>query len=226
MPALGQIDIVLKTIDGHVQPFLSCNGIPQRAATKLMSLCTNTVQQKKRLGQATVNLFNRAYNMVRQLQIESGQQLCLTTDEMASVQIWDVESMSTGGSILQSIANMTSWQQGFIWHYNVPVPIQQVSGPQHGWYQALVNGLEYTGVQAFNKLPAEVQQHLNQILENQRPLQQGIQIPYWGAKTTERLRGNQAVLEHVNSNTNMPRYIEEFNSYHGPTPEDDQQMEG
>ena len=136
MPALGQIDIVLKTIDGHVQPFLSCNGIPQRAATKLMSLCTNTVQQKKRLGQATVNLFNRAYNMVSQLQIESGQQLCLTTDEMASVQIWDVESMSTGGSILQSIANVTSWQQGFIWHYNVPVPIQQVSGPQHGWYQA------------------------------------------------------------------------------------------
>ena len=58
--------------------------------------------------------------------------------------------------------------QGLIWHYNVPVPIQQVSGPQHGWYQALVNGLEYTGVQAFNKLPAEVQQHLNQILENLR----------------------------------------------------------
>jgi len=26
--------------------------------------------------------------------------------------------------------------QGLIWHYNVPVPIQQVSGPQHGWYQA------------------------------------------------------------------------------------------
>ena len=124
---------------------------------KLMSLCTNTVQQKKRLGQSTVNLFNRGYNMISQLQIESGQHMCLTTDEMTSIQIWDVETSATGGSIIQSIANTTSWQQGYIWHYNAPVPIQQVTGPQHGWYQALV--------QAFDKMSADVQQHLNQLLE-------------------------------------------------------------
>ena len=228
MPALGQIDIVLNTIDGHVQPFsFMQRNCTQRAATKLMSLCTDTVQQKKRLGQATVNLFNRGYNMVSQLQIESGQQLCLTTDEMASVsdlgrgvhvnrrQHPPIDSqhdqLATGLHLgtTTSLCQFNKYQD------------HNMVGTRHS-----SNGLEYTGVQAFDKMPAEVQQHLNQILENQHPLQQGIQIPYWGAKTTERLRGNQAVLEHVNSNRNMPRYIEEFNSYHGPTPEDDQQMEG
>ena len=194
---------------------------------KLMSLDINTVQQKKRIGQSTVNLFNRGYNMASQLQIEAGQQMCLTTDEMSSIQIWDVETTTTGGNIIQSIAQTTSWQQGYIWHYNVPVPIQQVTGPQHGWYPALINALEYTGTQAFNKMPTEVQQHLSQLLENQHPLQQGVQIPYWGAKTPERLRGNMAVLEHININTNVVRYAEEFNTYHGgTTEEEDQQMEG
>lgn len=51
---------------------------------KLMSLNTNMMQQKKRLGQSTVNLFNRGYNMASQLQVESGQQMCLTTDEKSS----------------------------------------------------------------------------------------------------------------------------------------------
>ena len=91
-----------------------------------------------------------------------------------------------------------------------------MTGPQHGWYQALINGL----------VPAEVQQHLNQLLEGQHPLQQGVQIPYWGSKTPERLRGNMAVLEHVNSNTSVQRYIEEFNNYRGQQAEEDQHMEG
>ena len=40
---------------------------------KLMCLNTNMAQQRKRLGQSTVNLFNRGYNMTSQLQIEKGQ---------------------------------------------------------------------------------------------------------------------------------------------------------
>ena len=95
-----------------------------------------------------------------------------------------------------------------------------MTGPQHGWYQALINGLEYTGVQALNRMPTEVQQHLNQVLENQRPLQQSIQLPYWGAKTSERLGGNPTVLEFVNANTNMAQYIIDFNEYHEETRED------
>eukprot|EP00435_Cladocopium_sp_Y103_P003048 s1784_g1.t1 len=193
---------------------------------KLMSLDTNMVQQKKRPGQSTVNLFNRGYNMASQLQVESGQQMCLTTDEMSSIRIWDVETTATGGNIIQPTSQTTSWQQSYIWHYTVPVPIQQVTGPQHGWYPALVNALEYTGIQACNKMPVETQQHLSQILEGQHPLQQGVQIPYWGSKTPERLRGNMAVLEHINSNTNVARYVEEYNTYHSSTSGEDQQMEG
>ena len=39
----------------------------------------------------------------------------------------------------------------------------------------------------------------------------------FGAMTPERLRGNMALFEHINSNTNVARYIEEFNNYHGAT---------
>ena len=49
------------------------------------------------------------------------------------------------------------------------------------------------------------------------------------AMTPERLRGNMALLEHINNNTNVTRYIEEFNNYHAQhqsTTDDDQQMEG
>ena len=65
---------------------------------------------------------------------------------------------------------------------------QQVTGPQHGWFAALVNALEYTGFQACSKMPMEIQHHLGQILEGQHPLQQGVQIPYWGSKTPEAQR--------------------------------------
>ena len=74
--------------------------------------------------------------------------------------------------------------------------------------------------------PMEIQHHLGQILEGQHPLQQGVQIPYWGSKTPERLRDNIAVLEYINSSTNFGRFAEEFNNYHGATMEEDQQMEG
>ena len=153
---------------------------------KLLALCTNSVQQKRRIGNGTINLFNRGYSMGRQMQVEAGHFLNLTTGEFSTVQLWNITANTTGGNILSKIANATSWQQGFVWHYNTPVPIQQVTGPQHEWYQALINGLEYTGVQALNRMPTEVQQHLNHVLENQHPLQQGIQLPYWGAKTSER----------------------------------------
>ena len=93
------------------------------------------------------------------------------------------------------------------------MPSQQVS--------ATINGLEYnTQVRALNMMPAAIQQHVDRILENQHPLQQGIQLPYWGAKTTQRIRGNPTILQFDNANTNMDQYISEFNESHGPTAED------
>ena len=159
--------------------------------------------------------------MGTQMQIEAGNFLNLTTDKGSTVQLWDIMASTMDGNILQEIASATSWQQGFIWHYNTPVPIQQVTGPQHMWYRALINGLEYTGTQALNKMTPEVQQHLNLILENQHPLQQGSQLPYWGAKAAERLRGNPTILQYVNGNINMSQYVIDFNEYHSPTRDDD-----
>ena len=150
----------------------------------------------------------------------------LTEDEIISIQTSDVETVTQDGNVIQAIAQATSWQQGYVWHFNMPVPIRQVTGPQHEWFAALVNALEYTGFQAINKMPVEIQHHLGQILEGQHPLQQGVQIPYWGSKTPERLRGNIAILEYINSSTNFGLFVEEFNTYHGATMDEDQHMEG
>ena len=81
---------------------------------KLLAFCANNVQQKRRIGSGTINLFNRGYNMGTQMQIEAGHFLSLTTDEESTVQLWDVTANTTGGNILQEIANATSWQQGFV----------------------------------------------------------------------------------------------------------------
>ena len=78
---------------------------------KLLALCTNSVQQKRRIGNGTINLFNRGYFMETQMQVEAGHFLNLTTDEFSTVQLWNITASTTGGNILQKIANATSWQQ-------------------------------------------------------------------------------------------------------------------
>lgn len=106
---------------------------------KLMSFDANTVQMKHRLGNDVVNLFNRGYWIQTQLQLESGRRLNLTTDEMASQQLWDITTVAENGNVLQQVAINTSWQQGFAWMYNQPIPIRQVTDVQHPWYLALIN---------------------------------------------------------------------------------------
>jgi len=78
---------------------------------KLLALCTNSAQQKRRIGNGTINLFNRGYFMETQMQVEAGHFLNLTTDEFSTVQLWSITANTTGGNILQKIANATSWQQ-------------------------------------------------------------------------------------------------------------------
>ena len=53
-------------------------------------------------------------------------------------------------------------------------------------------------------------------LGNMHPLQQetGRHLPCFGVTTVERLRGNPAVMEFVNNNSNMEEHAQGFNSYH------------
>jgi hypothetical protein len=69
---------------------------------KLLALCTNSVQQKRRIGNGTINLFNRGYFMETQMQVEAGHFLNLTTDEFSTVQLWNITANTTG---MQQVGN-------------------------------------------------------------------------------------------------------------------------
>ena len=118
-PQMGQADFIGNTLTGDVYPlFFHSTEMHLESANwqqvKLMSLNTNMMQQKKRLGQSTVNLFNRGYNMASQLQVESGQQMCLTTDEKSSSRWdWHLSQQSVDlQQILLRIKRLNTWEPG------------------------------------------------------------------------------------------------------------------
>ena len=132
------------------------------------------------------------------------------------------------GNILGTVANNLSWDNGFLWHYNMPIPVMQVTETPHPWFRALVNSLEYSGTSVSSTMPTEVQQRIEQLLTHQHPLlEHGFQLPYHGSKTKERLRGNKSILEWVNILANMKAFVDAFNKYHSDQHDDvdEQQME-
>ena len=69
-------------------------------------------------------------------------------------------------------------------------------------------------------MPDEAQRAINNILETNHPLQQGIQLQHYGSKTRERLRGNPAIMEWVNATSNFQEFADAFNVYHGSNMDD------
>ena len=107
----------------------------------LLSFIPSTIQQNYRLGCGVNNLFNRGYKMATQLQFEAGHKLVLSTDEASTLQLWQVATIDVDGNSLGTVANNLSWDNGFLWHYNMPIPVMQIAGNQHPWFRALVNSL-------------------------------------------------------------------------------------
>ena len=179
----------------------------------LMGFRVNTIQQRHRLGNNVVNYFNRGYMAGTQCQIESGHRFNMTVDEAATVLVWNITAEG-GGSIYNKIATSLSWQQGWLWMYNLPLPTQQITGSQHKWARAIFECLHYSGTGVLNMLPGEAQQAVNNILDSNHPLQQGVVLQHYGSKTRERIRGNPTIMEWVNSVTNFQEFVEAYNVYH------------
>ena len=137
----------------------------------------------------------------------------MTVDEAATVLVWNITAEG-GGSIYNKIATSLSWQQGWLWMYNLPLPTQQITGSQHKWARAIFECLHYSGTGVLNMLPGEAQQAVNNILDSNHPLQQGVVLQHYGSKTRERIRGNPTIMEWVNSVTNFQEFVEAYNVYH------------
>ena len=78
--------------------------------------------------------------MATQLQVEAGYKLVLSTDEASTLQLWQVATINVDGNILGTVANnLSSWDNGILWHYNMPNHVMQVTETQNPWFRALVN---------------------------------------------------------------------------------------
>ena len=122
--------------------------------------------------------------MATQLQFEAGHKLVLSTDEASTLQLWQVATIDVDGNSLGTVANNLSWDNGFLWHYNMPIPVMQITANQHPWFRSLVNSLEYSGTPVLSTMPSEVQRRVEQLLKDQHPLlEHGFQLPYHGSKT-------------------------------------------
>lgn len=172
----------------------------------LLTWSQDNMQQPMRYAGEATGLFARAWRYP-QLQVESNRVLKLTTTEVATQVIWEIHPTRAMDNMLTCICNKFSWQEGWIWTYNIPLNLRDVEVPPTDEDQrALLQALEYCGTQVTQHLPQDLATKLHMILGNMHSLanKDGYstkELKYEGSKTTERLRGN----------SNLPAWM--LNSY-------------
>ena len=136
--------------EGHI--------VPNSGQMILSSFSVNKNRQLVRLGNKTVNLFNRAY-MMPQLQVEAGSTLKFTTDERATTQHWVLES-DNDQSVMSRVATMLSWGNSYLWTYNYVFPTSLVVDNNSDHWMALLQAIEYAGATCINRLPQQEGQRI------------------------------------------------------------------
>ena len=151
-------------------------------------------QHHLRTGNQVINMFNRGY-MHPQQQIESGCNLRFTTFELASQQTWEI-SADGGNTMLQQICNYFQWNKDWMWTYDIPVQVSNMTTEATQQEKRLVHQcLEYGGAQILHHFTAATKQQLTEMLQQMHSSNtvSGINtgnILFQGAKTIERIRGN------------------------------------
>ena len=177
----------------------------------LTCVVVNKLKQLQRLGNKTVDVFNRGY-IRPQLQIQAGNVMRFTVDEQASTQIWEVTS-SRDNTVLHQVTAELSWSNNYMWTYNYVFPTSLISAENDHHFICFLQYLEYSGATELQQLSTEETVRLWELLstlQNWRHLQQ---ISMGGNKTMERLRGNIRVIEWITANTNMEQFVAKYNQY-------------
>ena len=113
------------------------------------------------------------------------------------------EAIQDNINFVQVIANKFSWENGFLWTYNIPLRPTEILSQEDNRMRCLLQCLQYTSGEVMAKLPTETTQHISALLASMHPIvQQQFQtdFQYFGAKTTERLRGNSTIRSWISTN--------------------------
>ena len=106
--------------------------------------------------------------------------------------------------LLNTIHKSLSWVSNVIWTFNMPSQLAQVDTVKDSMWPAVVQAMSYSGCQALDSIPPEVNTKLKLMLQQVHPLKEknnmmNSTIAYHGAKTVERIRGSPFLVEWFNT---------------------------
>ena len=87
----------------------------------MVSWTEDSSQQRVGIGAGMVSLFNSGCN-APQVQIEINRTLRFTPSEMTTQLSWDL-AFKMGGNIVSEVATFFSWEEGWMWTYNMPINV-------------------------------------------------------------------------------------------------------
>lgn len=154
---------------------------------QLVAIRTNLVQHLHRQGGQHVNDFLRGH-LYPQLQIEDHSNMSLILSEKAEQVVYNITAIEADTKIIQAISMKMSWQQGYMWSFNIPLKIKDVATTEDPRFRALLQALEYTGFQVLQHLDQQDAGHIQQLLSTLDPKLQStfsVNATYYGQKKFE-----------------------------------------
>ena len=185
----------------------------QLSKLKLIMFVPDVGRQHQRFGSGNIDIFNRGYAFY-QLQVQEGRHLNLTTWELGKQVVFNIEPNSEH-NFIQTLANKFSWANGFMWTYNVPLQPTAIHDQRDPKMRSLLQCLQYSGGEVLAKLPTATNQHIAMLLNNLHPMIQqkfNTDFQYYGANTSERIRGNPNIWAWISSDNYEQRIIEWINN--------------
>ena len=122
---------------------------------------------------------------------------------------------SNDQAVMAKIGATLSLFNSFLWTYNYVFPTAVVTNSDSDHWQALLHAVEYGGATRLNRLPQQEGQCLWNLITDNMHHHASKQLSLAGAKTTERLRGNdERFATGCTTRFNWESYMEAFNNYH------------
>ena len=152
-----------------------------------------------------------------QPQIEDHSNMSLILSKKGEQVVYNITAIEDDTNITQAISMKMSWQQGYMWGFNIPVEIKDVATTEDPRFRAFLQALEYTGFQVLQHLDQQDAGHIQQLLSTLDPKLQStfsVNATCYGQKTLERVRGNANIWNWLRDNKcDFEEWIKEVNNF-------------
>lgn len=183
---------------------------------QLVAIRTTSVRHLHRQGGQHVNYFLGGH-LYPQPPIEDHSNMSLILSKKAEQVVYNITAIEDDTNITQAISVKMSWQQGYMWSFNIPLEIKDVATTEDPRFRAFLQALEYTGFQVLQHLDQQDAGHIQQLLSTLDPKLQSafsVNATCYGQKTLERVRGNASIWNWLrDSKCDFEEWIKEVNNF-------------